>query len=93
MRWSRAKGRVVVFEHNPLDPVTRFVVACTPIDRDAILLHADEARRGLRAARFADIRTDYLMFLPPRLKHLAMLEAALGWLPLGAQYAVTARRL
>jgi SAM-dependent methyltransferase len=89
----RPAGRVVIFEHNPLNPATRFVVAHTPIDRNAILLHASEARRGLQAARFADIRTDYLMFAPPRLTRLAALEAALGWLPLGAQYAVTARRL
>ena len=31
-------GRVVVFEHNPLNPITRFVVSRTPIDRNAIAL-------------------------------------------------------
>lgn len=91
-RSLRPEGRVVVFEHNPLNPVTRYVVARTPIDRNAILLRARETRRGLQAARFANIRTKYLMFLPPRLKRLAAGEAALGWLPFGAQYATTAFR-
>jgi SAM-dependent methyltransferase len=91
-RLLRAEGRVVVFEHNPLNPVTRYVVARTPIDRNAILLRASETQRALHMARFSDIRTKYLMFFPPRLKPLAACEAALGWLPLGAQYATTAFR-
>lgn len=84
-------GRVVVFEHNPLNPVTRYVVAHTPIDRYAILLRANEVCAALRQ-RFTDIHTRYLMFLPPRLQSLAGIENTLRWLPLGAQYAVTARR-
>jgi hypothetical protein len=31
------------------------------------------------------------MFLPPRLHALAAVERVLAWLPLGAQYAVTAQ--
>jgi len=45
-------GHVVVFEHNPLNPVTRFVVARTPIDPNAILLRAAEVMRGLSGAGF-----------------------------------------
>jgi ubiquinone/menaquinone biosynthesis C-methylase UbiE len=90
-RVLRPGGRVVVFEHNPLNPVTRYVVAHTPIDRHAILLRANEVTAALRQ-RFTDIRTRYLMFLPPRLQSLMKIEEALRWLPLGAQYAVTARR-
>ena len=42
----------MVFEHNPLNPVTRFVVARTPIDPNAILLRAAEVMRGLSGAGF-----------------------------------------
>ena len=91
-RALRPEGSVVVFEHNPLNPVTRYVVAHTPIDRNAILLQAGETRNGLGGAGFSDVRTRYLMFFPPRLAPLAACEPALGWLPLGAQYAVTALR-
>jgi hypothetical protein len=68
-------------------------VAHTPIDSNAILLRPGEVRTGLQAAGFEDVRAGYLMFFPPRLQLLGACERALGWLPLGAQYAVTARRL
>jgi SAM-dependent methyltransferase len=91
-RILRPGGRLVVFEHNPLNPVTRYVVARTPIDRNAILLRASEVDAGLRKMRFEDVRTSYLMFVPPRFGLLANLENAIGWLPFGAQYATVARR-
>jgi SAM-dependent methyltransferase len=91
-RALRPTGSVVVFEHNPLNPVTRYVVAHTPIDQNAILLRAGEAGKGLGAAGFAKIETRYLMFFPPRFAALTACEPALGWLPMGAQYAVTALR-
>jgi SAM-dependent methyltransferase len=83
-------GHVVVFEHNPLNPVTRFVVSRTPIDRNAILLRPGEVMRGLGSAGLVASATSYLMFAPPRLR--LGLDEALWWLPLGAQYAVIARR-
>lgn len=89
-RLLRPGGRLVVFEHNPLNPVTRYVVSRTPIDRNAILLRAREVCDSLRVVGFSRIDTKYLMFLPPRLHAPAALERLLGWLPLGAQYAVTA---
>lgn len=41
-RLLRPSGLLVIFEHNPRNPLTRWVVARTPIDRDAILLDASE---------------------------------------------------
>lgn len=89
-RIARPAGRIIVFEHNPLNPVTRYVVARTPIDRDAVLLRALETERGLAAAGMTDVRTRYIMFAPPRLRALEPLEEVFGWLPLGAQYVTTA---
>ena len=91
-RVLRPGGHVVVFEHNPLNPVTRYVVARTPIDQNAILLRAREVCGALAEAGLQDIRTTYLMFAPPRLQALEAMERLIGWLPLGAQYAVTGRR-
>jgi SAM-dependent methyltransferase len=92
-RLSRPDGRLVVFEHNPWNPVTRFVVARTPIDADAVLLSAPEVVGALAANEWRDIRTSHLMFLPPRLGGAAaMADRLLGWLPAGGQYAVTARK-
>ncbi|CAA9271532.1 MAG: hypothetical protein AVDCRST_MAG08-3223 [uncultured Acetobacteraceae bacterium] len=89
-RVTRPGGTIVVFEHNPLNPVTRYVVARTPIDRDAVLLRAPEVERGLRAAGASVGGTRFIMFAPPRLRALETLDNALSWLPLGAQYAVEA---
>lgn len=86
-------GRVVVFEHNPLNPVTRYVVSHTPIDRNAILLHAGEVAGGLQQAGFGTVRTNYIMFAPPRWQALGTsLDRLLSWLPFGAQYAASARK-
>jgi SAM-dependent methyltransferase len=92
-RLLRPKGRIVVFEHNPLNPVTRYVVARTPIDSNANLLHAKEVQAGLRAVGFGAPTIAYLMFCPPRFSFAARLDSAFHWLPLGAQYAVLAERL
>jgi ubiquinone/menaquinone biosynthesis C-methylase UbiE len=91
-RVARSGAHLVVFEHNPLNPVTRYVVAHTPIDRNAILLRAAEVTSSLSQAGFRDVNTGYLMFFPPRLGTLAGLEPALSWLPLGAQYAVVGHK-
>ncbi len=92
-RLLRPGGRLVVFEHNPWNPVTRFVVTRSPIDRDAILLPPPEIAAALRAGSLRDIRTSHLMFLPPRLGFLATAaERMFGWLPMGGQYAVTASK-
>lgn len=92
-RLLRPGGRLVMFEHNPWNPVTRFVVARTPIDRDAILLPPPEVTDALATGGWRDIRTSYLMFLPPRLGFIATAaERLFGWLPMGGQYAVTASK-
>jgi SAM-dependent methyltransferase len=88
-RVTRPGGKIVVFEHNPLNPVTRYVVAHTLIDQGALLLRAREVMRGLNTAGATNLRTRYIMFTPPRLA-MQSVEDVFGWLPLGAQYVVTA---
>lgn len=85
-------GRLYVFEHNPRNPLVRYVIARTPIDANAILLDSSEVRHGLLAAARYDIETEYLMFMPPGIAMLRGIDRALAWLPLGAQYAVAARK-
>jgi SAM-dependent methyltransferase len=85
-------GRLYVFEHNPRNPLVRYVIARTPIDANAILLDAREVRHGLLGAGRYALATDYLMFMPPGLGFLGFVDRALAWLPLGAQYAVAARK-
>jgi SAM-dependent methyltransferase len=86
----RPGGRVYVFEHNPFNPVTQWVVRHTPIDRNAVLLRAGEVVRSLRALGALHLRHKYLMFFPPAWTWSRPLEDWLGWLPLGGQYVVRA---
>lgn len=84
-------GRLVVFEHNPLNPVTRRVVAACKFDDDAILLPRGETVGLMRSAGFESLEADYIVFFPRALSALRPMERHLAWLPAGAQYAVHGR--
>ncbi|HEY6979724.1 class I SAM-dependent methyltransferase [Reyranella sp.] len=86
-------GRLYVFEHNPRNPLVRYVIARTPIDENAILLDATEVRHGLLDVARYDLGTEYLMFMPPGIGLLRDVDRVLTWLPLGAQYVVSARKV
>jgi SAM-dependent methyltransferase len=86
----KAGGSLVIFEHNPINPLTRRAVAACPFDDDAILLWPWELRRRLRDAGFQRVRQDYIVFFPRALAALRSLEPKLHWLCLGAQTLTTA---
>jgi SAM-dependent methyltransferase len=88
----RPGGRVVVFEHNPLNPLTRRAVATCEFDDDAVLLWPWKARRLLVDAGLRDVRLDYIVFFPRPLAPLRPLEPRLAWLPFGAQMMVVGAR-
>lgn len=81
----RPGGRVVVFEHNPFNPVTRRAVATCEFDDDAILLWPRSLKRLLRQTGFSEVGLDYIVFFPRPLARLRPLEPKLSWLLLGAQ--------
>ncbi len=85
-------GKLVVFEHNPWNPLTRKVVAECAFDADAVLLPPTEIRSRLRTAGLTNVKTKFIVFFPRALAALRGLEPALAWLPLGAQVAITAER-
>lgn len=85
-------GQLFVFEHNPYNPVTRRIVSNCPYDEDAVLLKPSELANLLAGAELIVERKSYCLFVPPRLSILASLEPKLGWLPLGGQYWVQAKR-
>jgi SAM-dependent methyltransferase len=85
-------GVVVLFEHNPLNPLTRLVVSRCELDRDAVLLRAKTAQRLLRGAGLKSIERRYILFFPWRTWALRLLERALAWLPLGAQYCILGKK-
>ena len=85
-------GRLFVFEHNPLNPLTRHAVNSCEFDEHAVLVLAPTMKRRVRAAGFATAAVRYRIFFPHVLRGLRPLEARLKWLPLGAQYYVVAHK-
>ena len=85
-------GQLFVFEHNPFNPITRRIVNNCPYDEDAVLLKPSELTGILSKAALIVERKAYCLFVPPSLSVLARMESRLGWLPLGGQYWVQARR-
>jgi len=85
-RVVRSGGIAIIFEHNPFNPLTRYVVASNEIDDDAILLSARTLRGLLRDAGFAPVKTRNIIFTPFASSVFRPLDEKLGWCPFGAQY-------
>lgn len=84
-----SKGRLLIFEHNPANPLTRLAVYRCPFDDDAVLLWPSEVRNLLRRAGLRCMRQNYLVFFPRFLQRARFLEKHMNWCPLGAQYVVS----
>ena len=85
-------GTLVVFEHNPLNPLTVNAVNTCPFDENAVLLPAWTMARRIRNAGFSRIERRFRIFIPHALRALRPLERFLNWCPLGAQYSVVATK-
>lgn len=85
-------GRIVIFEHNPFNPITRRIVSTCPYDEDAILLKPSEIKKHLKQSGFVVEQHSYCLFIPPRFAKLLSIERFLRWLPLGGQYWIQALR-
>ena len=83
---AKPDGLTMVFEHNPLNPLTRRVVRNCAFDEGVELIGRGELTRLFRAAGLAVADREYLLFFPWRADAL---ERRLTRLPLGAQYVVT----
>jgi SAM-dependent methyltransferase len=84
-------GILCVFEHNPVNPVTRYIVATCPFDENAVLIHAKHLQAQVRRAGFGHSVIAYTGFFPGPLRALRPLETILQHLPVGAQYYVWAQ--
>lgn len=86
-------GLAIVFEHNPWNPATRYVVASNEIDADAVLLSAPRLRSLLSDAGLTHVSSKSILFTPFAGRFFRELDKRLGWLPLGAQYYAMGRVL
>lgn len=91
-RVVRPGGLLAIFEHNPLNPLTLRAVNTCPFDVNARLIRAGVLARRMREAGWREVSVRYHIFLPRAAAALRGVEPYLGWLPIGAQYAVSGRR-
>jgi ubiquinone/menaquinone biosynthesis C-methylase UbiE len=93
-RVLRPGGMIFIFEHNPLNPITRKIVRDCEFDADAVLLTSGNLRRLFQKQPLNNIRVRFTLFLPRHrlFTWLLSIEKWLGWIPLGGQYVIYASR-
>jgi SAM-dependent methyltransferase len=91
-RVVRPGGLVAVFEHNPLNPLTRLAVLRCEFDADAVLLSAGGVDRVLREAGLQPVERRYVILLPSDRSRVRAIEDALRTIPVAAQYYVAGVR-
>jgi ubiquinone/menaquinone biosynthesis C-methylase UbiE len=92
-RVVRPGGLVVIFEHNPLNPLTRRVVKSCALDEHAVLLRSGQLKRLLERVDFVDVSQRFILLTPIEGRAFQWLERKLGSLPLGAQHFAVARKV
>lgn len=88
----RPGGLFSLWENNPWNPGTRYVMSQCAFDHDAITLASPEAARLLQTGGFEIVNISYLFFFPRLLRSFRFLEPCLSKLPFGGQYQILARK-
>lgn len=91
-RVLKPKGVVMIYEHNPNNPLTVRAVNSCPFDENAVLINARTMRASLESAGFFFPSISYRVFFPKFLSRIRWIENWIKWLPLGAQYYVIASK-
>lgn len=91
-RVAKIGGIVLLFEHNPYNPLTMRAVRSCAFDTHAILLKGAESRRLLQDAGLVGILSRYILFLPFFESLSDRVDRLLGWLPAGAQHYSLGRK-
>lgn len=93
-RVLKATCTFYLYEHNPLNPLTRHLVNTCVFDKDARLLYPSYTIKLLRVCSFSSLRKQFIIFFPRKglLSKLIFLEPYLKLIPLGGQYFIRAKK-
>ena len=91
-RIIRPGGLLVIYEHNPLNPLTVQAVNTCPFDANAQLINARAMKKRLTESGWLDAQIRYKLFFPSLLRWCRPLEKYLSWCGFGAQWRLTARK-
>jgi SAM-dependent methyltransferase len=84
-------GVVIIIEHNPFNPATRWVVRHCDLDEGAVLLWPRRLAALFREVGLCDVVQHYTLFTPFTAPIFRSLDQALRLLPMGAQYVSSGR--
>jgi len=82
----KPKGKIIIFEHNPFNPLTRSIVRSCPFDSDATLIWRREFCGLTKTSGLEIVNNYYILFFPWASKIFRKLENLLKAMPLGGQY-------
>jgi SAM-dependent methyltransferase len=85
-------GMAAIFEHNPVNPLTRKVVRNCEFDRDAVLLPHGKIIELFQKSELKIIDDAYIIFFPFKTVFRSV-EKILGRIPLGAQQYILGEKL
>lgn len=88
----KKNGTLIIFEHNPFNPITRYIFNNNPFDKKARLIFPISFRKNLNELGFNEIKKSYHMFLPLRLNYTYFLEKFFFWFPLASQYWISGKK-
>lgn len=87
-------GKLFIFEHNPINPLTRKVVKDCIFDKDAELIYAEQLKNSVINSGFEKAKINYTLFFPRYnfFKKLFSMEKYFTKCPIGAQYYLEATK-
>lgn len=85
-------GSFALWENNPWNPGTKYVMSKCPFDEDAVTLSCLKAKKLLTNNGFKIINISFKFIFPKALGFLRFIEKPLSPLPIGAQYLILAKK-
>lgn len=91
-RVLKTGGRLYLFEHNPLNPLTKYLVRTCIFDEGVVLLKGSESRKLVNDAGFKAAAITFTIFFPQKkiFKPFFKFEKYLQKIPFGGQYYIRA---
>ena len=93
-RTLKPAGRLYIFEHNPVNPVTQWIVKTCIFDKKAKLLLPSHFKKYFKNSQISTYKIKYLLFFPRHriFRWFFALEEYLRALPVGAQYLIIGQK-
>lgn len=93
-RTLKPTGRLYIFEHNPINPLTQLIVRTCIFDKKAKLLLPCHFKKYFNNTQMSTYKIKYLLFFPRHriFKWFITFEEYLCGLPFGAQYLIIGQK-